>query len=82
LHYLFPSVIVRKPRNSTDIPSAFFLHIRKNPAQSIASYFVYAKSLNEDELLRVFRALTADQQDLFIEQGKLLLAYSKKSHQD
>ncbi|MCL2702914.1 MAG: helix-turn-helix domain-containing protein [Defluviitaleaceae bacterium] len=36
----------------------------------------------EDELLRVFRALTKDQQDLFIEQGRLFIVHNnkKKNH--
>ena len=43
----------------------------------------YKSNLNisnqEDELLRVFRTLTKDQQEFLIEQGKLLIArYSKK----
>ena len=32
----------------------------------------------EDELLRVFRLLTAEQQELFIEQGKLFIAHNNK----
>jgi len=32
----------------------------------------------EDELLRVFRSLSDDQQDLLIEQGKLLIAQNHK----
>ena len=37
-----------------------------------------AKSLYEDELLRIFRTLTTDQQELFLEQGKLLIAHNNK----
>ncbi|MCL2084768.1 MAG: helix-turn-helix domain-containing protein [Oscillospiraceae bacterium] len=37
-----------------------------------------AASHQEDELLRVFRALDKDQQELFLEQGKLLIALSNK----
>ena len=32
----------------------------------------------ENELLRVFRALTNDQQELFIEQGKIFIVYKNK----
>ena len=32
----------------------------------------------EDELLRIFRSLTTDQQELFIKQGKLLIAHHTK----
>ena len=32
----------------------------------------------EDELLRIFRALTKDQQELYIEQGKLFIAHNYK----
>ncbi|MCL2366707.1 MAG: helix-turn-helix domain-containing protein [Oscillospiraceae bacterium] len=35
-------------------------------------------SFHEDELLRVFRALTKEQQELFIEQGKLFVAQNNK----
>jgi len=52
LRHLFPAVIVRKPRNSTDIPSAFFLHSRKNSAHSIASYFVYATLVRQSRLTK------------------------------
>ncbi|NMP37700.1 MAG: helix-turn-helix transcriptional regulator [Clostridiales bacterium] len=34
-------------------------------------------SLKEDELLRVFRSMTAEQQNIFIEQGKVLIKYKK-----
>jgi len=37
-----------------------------------------AKSSQEDEVLRIYRALNQDQQELFIEQGKLLIAHSHK----
>ena len=39
---------------------------------------------NEDELLRVFRSLTHDQQELYIEQGKLFIAqnYKKRKPSD
>ena len=37
------------------------------------------KDHSEDELLRIYRALPKDRRELFIEQGKLLLAYSKKT---
>ena len=37
-----------------------------------------AESHSEDKLLRVFRSLPVAQQELFIEQGTLLLAYSNK----
>ena len=30
---------------------------------------------NEEELLRIFRALTKDQQELYLKQGKLLMTY-------
>ena len=36
----------------------------------------YALSHKEDKLLRIFRALTTDQQDLFIEQGKLFVKHN------
>ena len=41
-------------------------------------------SLQESELLRVFRTLTNDQQELFIEQGKLFIAqnYKKRKSSD
>jgi len=32
----------------------------------------------EDELLRIFRTLTTEQRELFIEQGKLLIAHKYK----
>ncbi|MCL2820278.1 MAG: helix-turn-helix domain-containing protein [Oscillospiraceae bacterium] len=35
-------------------------------------------SINEDELIRIFRNLSVDQQELFIQQGKLLINYNKK----
>jgi len=35
-------------------------------------------SFHEEELLRIFRTLTIDQQELFLEQGKLLIAHSTK----
>ena len=35
---------------------------------------------SEDELLRIYRLLSKDQRELFIEQGKLLLSHSKKTH--
>lgn len=37
-----------------------------------------ASSHKEDELLRIFRNLNEDQQELYIEQGKLLLAHIAK----
>lgn len=37
-----------------------------------------ATSHKEDELLRVFRALTKDQQEIFIEQGKLFIVQNNK----
>lgn len=38
------------------------------------------KSTTEDELLRVFRSMTADQQELYIEQGKVFIRINKKSN--
>ena len=38
-----------------------------------------AKSHSEDDVLRIFRALTPLQQELFLEQGKALLRFSSKS---
>ena len=40
-----------------------------------------AESFKEDELLRVFRILTPDEQDLYIEQGKLFLTQNYKKAQ-
>jgi len=37
-----------------------------------------AKSSQEDELLRLFRTFTTDEQDVLIEQGKLLIAFKLK----
>ena len=37
-----------------------------------------ATSHREDELLHIFRALTDDQQELYIEQGKLFVAQNNK----
>jgi len=37
-----------------------------------------AACFDEDELLRIFRTLSHDQQELFIEQGKLLIAHNCK----
>jgi len=37
-----------------------------------------AVSHQEDELLHIFRALTSDQQELFIGQGKLFVSHNKK----
>ena len=42
----------------------------------------YSVSYSEDELLRVFRTLTKDQQELFIKQGKLLVTHYKKKKSD
>lgn len=36
------------------------------------------ENAKEDELLRVFRALSAEQQELYIEQGKTLLRFNAK----
>ena len=35
-------------------------------------------SVHEGELLRIFRTLSVDQQELFLEQGKLLIVYNNK----
>ena len=35
-------------------------------------------SIHEDELLRIFHSLTVDEQQLFLEQGKLLITHRKK----
>lgn len=35
-------------------------------------------SHHENELLRIFRALTCDQQELFIKQGKLFITHNNK----
>jgi transcriptional regulator with XRE-family HTH domain len=37
-----------------------------------------ANTFLEDELLRVFRSLTPEQQELFIEQGKLFISHNHK----
>jgi len=37
-------------------------------------------SNNEVELIRVYRSLTEDQQELFVSQGKLLYTHSKKKN--
>jgi len=37
-----------------------------------------AASVHEDELLRIFRALSTDQQELFLKQGKLLITYNNE----
>ena len=36
------------------------------------------RSVHEDELMRIFRALTIDQQELFLEQGKLFITHNNK----
>ena len=38
-----------------------------------------SESHNEDDLLRIYRALSQDQQELFIKQGKLLIAQNNKN---
>lgn len=38
----------------------------------------HAMSHQEDELLRIFRSLTIDQQDFYIEQGKIFIAQNNK----
>ncbi len=37
-----------------------------------------SKSSREDDLLRIFRTLTADQQELYIEQGRAFIKISSK----
>lgn len=37
-----------------------------------------SKSHNEDDVLRIFRALSPIQQEIYLEQGKVLLRYSAK----
>lgn len=39
-----------------------------------------SKNSNEDELLRVFRSMTFEQQELYIEQGKVFIRINKKSN--
>lgn len=39
-----------------------------------------SKNENEDELLRVFRSMTKEQQDLYIEQGKVFIRLNKKNN--
>ncbi|MBS5736986.1 MAG: helix-turn-helix transcriptional regulator [Clostridiales bacterium] len=40
----------------------------------------YTKSRNEEEILRIYRSLSPEQQDLYLEQGKLLLRHSLKEN--
>ncbi len=39
-----------------------------------------SKNENEDELLRVFRSMSKEQQDLYIEQGKVFIRINKKNN--
>ena len=39
-----------------------------------------AKSDKENELLRIFRTLSRDQQELFLEQGKAFVRFNAKGH--
>lgn len=38
----------------------------------------YTKSRNEEELLRIYRSLSPEQQDLYLEQGKVFLKINAK----
>lgn len=40
----------------------------------------YIKSSKEDDLLRIFRSLSAEQQDLYLEQGKAFLKINSKEN--
>lgn len=40
----------------------------------------YTQSRNEEELLRIFRTLSSDQQDLYLEQGKAFLKINAKEN--
>ena len=51
-----------------DVSIDYLLDHRTRPAASHA----------EDDLLRVLRAMTAEQRELFVEQGKLFVARNKK----
>lgn len=40
----------------------------------------YTKSRNEEELLRIYRSLSPEQQDLYLEQGKVFLKINAKEN--
>ena len=40
----------------------------------------YTKSRNEEELLRIYRSLSSEQQDLYLEQGKAFLKINAKEN--
>ena len=50
-----------------DVSTDYLLNVQSNKCNNLV----------EDELLRVFRSMTAEQQHLFIEQGKVFLRANK-----
>jgi len=62
--------VLRNLADFFDVSIDYLLEYRSKKSISESSY--------EDELLRIFRVLNSDQQEFFIEQGKLLIFYNRK----